>query len=123
MQSRARGAVEAVAIKNLKELLRKRGITAESLFTKYDLDGNGSIDSNEFRSALQSITGQQAPDSILSAIFSAVDANADGNLDLEEILVLSMEVRQRLFQRVHQLRLEITRMDSITGFIMLKKPR
>ncbi len=88
MQSRARGAVEAVAIKNLKELLRKRGITAESLFTKYDLDGNGSIDSNEFRSALQSITGQQAPDSILSAIFSAVDANADGNLDLEEILVL-----------------------------------
>ena len=88
MQSRARGAVEAVAIKNLKELLRKRGITAESLFTKYDLDGDGSIDSNEFRSALQSITGQQAPDSILSAIFSAVDANADGNLDLEEILVL-----------------------------------
>ena len=64
MQSRARGALEAVAIKNLKELLRKRGITAESLFTKYDLDGDGSIDSYEFRSALESITGQQAPDAL-----------------------------------------------------------
>ena len=63
-------------------------IRDRSLFTKYDLDGDGSIDSYEFRSALESITGQQAPDAILSAIFSAVDANADGNLDLEEILVL-----------------------------------
>ena len=88
MQSRVRGTVEAVAIKNLKELLRKRGITAEALFTKYDLDGDGSIDTYEFRASLESITGQQAPDSILSAIFSAVDTNSDGNLDLDEILVL-----------------------------------
>ena len=88
MQSRARGAVEAVAIKNLQELLRKRGITAEALFTKYDFDGDGSIDQSEFKSSLQSITGQQAPDSIISAIFGAVDTNNDGSLDLEEILAL-----------------------------------
>ena len=88
MQSRARGAVEAVAIKNLQELLRKRGITAEALFTKYDFDGDGSIDQSEFKLSLQSITGQQAPDSIISAIFGAVDTNNDGSLDLEEILVL-----------------------------------
>ena len=48
MQSRAAGAVEAIAIKNLQELLRKKGITAEALFTKYDFDGNGSIEGNEF---------------------------------------------------------------------------
>ena len=88
MQSRVRGTIEAVAIKNLQELLRKKGITAEALFTKYDLDGNGSIDHSEFKAALESITGQQAPDAILSAIFSAVDTNTDGTLNLEEILTL-----------------------------------
>ena len=88
MQSRVRGTIEAVAIKNLQELLRKRGITAEALFTKYDFDGDGSIDSSEFKASLESITGQQAPDTILSAIFSAVDTNSDGSLDLEEILAL-----------------------------------
>ena len=55
MQSRVRGTIEAVAIKNLQELLRKKGITAEALFTKYDLDGNGSIDHSEFKAALESI--------------------------------------------------------------------
>ena len=88
MQSRVRGTIEAVAIKNLQELLRKRGITAEALFTKYDFDGDGSIDSSEFKASLESVTGQQAPDTILSAIFSAVDTNSDGSLDLEEILAL-----------------------------------
>ena len=88
MQSRAAGAVEAIAIKNLQELLRKKGITAEALFTKYDFDGNGSIEGNEFKSALESITGQQAPESILLAIFNAVDTNNDGSLELEEILAL-----------------------------------
>ena len=88
MQSRVRGAVEAVAIKNLQELLRKRGITAEALFTKYDFDGDGSIDQSEFKASLESITGQQAPEAILSAIFGAVDTNNDGTLNLEEILAL-----------------------------------
>jgi len=88
MQSRVRGTIEAVAIKNLQELLRKKSITAEALFTKYDLDGNGSINHSEFKAALESITGQQAPDAILSAIFSAVDTNTDGTLNLEEILTL-----------------------------------
>ena len=88
MQSRASAAVEAVAIKNLQELLRKKGITAEALFTKYDLDGDGSIDQSEFKASLESITGQQAPDVILSAIFGAVDTNNDGTLNLEEILAL-----------------------------------
>ncbi|MFL2493922.1 MAG: EF-hand domain-containing protein [Candidatus Thalassarchaeum sp.] len=88
MQSRVRGTIEAVAIKNLQELLRKKGITAEALFTKYDIDGDGSIDQSEFKAALESITGQQAPDAILSTIFGAVDANNDGTLNLEEILAL-----------------------------------
>ena len=88
MHPGASGAIEAVAIKNLQELLRKRGITAEALFTKYDLDGDGSINQSEFKTSLESITGQQAPNAILSAIFGAVDTNNDGTLNLEEILAL-----------------------------------
>ena len=41
-----------------------------------------------FKATLESITGQQAPDAILSAIFGAVDINMDGTLNLEEIMAL-----------------------------------
>ena len=68
MMEGARGTIEAVAIKNLQEVLRKRGISAESLFSKYDLDGNGNLSENEFTNALESITGQQAPAAILSCL-------------------------------------------------------
>ena len=84
----ARGTIEAVAIKNLQEVLRKNGISAEALFSKYDLDGNGSLSENEFAAALESITGQQAPAAILRAVFGALDTNSDGSVDLPEILAM-----------------------------------
>ena len=82
MMEGARGTIEAVAIKNLQEVLRKKGISAEALFSKYDLDGNGSLSDNEFAAALESITGQQAPTTILRAVFGALDTNSDGSIDL-----------------------------------------
>ena len=85
---RARGTIEAVAIKNLQEVLRKKGISAEALFSKYDLDGNGSLSDNEFANALESITGQRAPEAILGAVFGALDTNSDGSVDLSEILAM-----------------------------------
>ncbi|MDE0707202.1 MAG: EF-hand domain-containing protein, partial [Candidatus Poseidoniales archaeon] len=88
MMEGARGTIEAVAIKNLQEVLRKNGISAEALFSKYDLDGNGSLSENEFAAALESITGQQAPAAILRAVFGALDTNSDGSVDLPEILAM-----------------------------------
>ncbi|SVB54102.1 uncharacterized protein METZ01_LOCUS206956, partial [marine metagenome] len=88
MMERARGTIEAVAIKNLQEVLRKKGISAEALFSKYDLDGNGSLSDNEFANALESITGQQAPEAILRAVFGALDTNSDSSVDLPEILAM-----------------------------------
>ena len=88
MMEGARGTIEAVAIKNLQEVLRSKGLSAEALFSKYDLDGNGTLSEDEFAAALESITGQQAPAAVLRAVFGAIDANSDGSVDLPEILVL-----------------------------------
>ena len=50
------GGIEAVAIKNLQTILKSRGISSEALFSKYDVDGNGSLNYEEFVAALTSIT-------------------------------------------------------------------
>ncbi len=82
------GGIEAVAIKNLQTILKSRGISSEALFSKYDLDGNGSLSYDEFGAALASITGQKAPASIVNAIFSVLDSDGNGFIDLQEILIL-----------------------------------
>ncbi len=85
---RVNGGIEAIAIKNLQTILKSRGISSEALFSKYDIDGNGSLNYEEFMAALTSITGQNAPQSIVNAIFSVLDSNGDGQIDLQEILVI-----------------------------------
>ncbi len=78
--------IEAIAIKNLQEILRERGYTAETLFSKFDSDRNGTLSKSEFESALRSITGQSAPRAIMDAIFGALDGDSSGSLELEELL-------------------------------------
>ena len=88
MMEGARGTIEAIAVKNLQEVLRKRNISAEALFSKYDLNGDGSLSPEEFKAALESVTGQNAPEAILRAVYGAIDTNSDGKVDLEEMLAL-----------------------------------
>jgi len=76
----------SIAIKNLQDVLARKGISPEALFSKYDFDNNDSLDYGEFSSALESVTGQKAPAPVLKAIFSAIDGDGNGNLDLQEIL-------------------------------------
>ena len=78
--------IESIAIKNLRGILSDRGISAEALFEKYDLDGDGTLSKSEFDSALRSITGQVAPVAIVSAIYGALDADSSGSLELAELL-------------------------------------
>jgi len=78
--------IEAIAIKNLQEILTERGYTAEALFSKFDADGDGTLSKNEFESALRSITGQTAPQAIVNAIFGALDEDSSGALELDELL-------------------------------------
>ena len=79
---------EAVALKKLQELMNAKGISPEALFAKYDIDGNGALDLNEFKGAIASITGQNAPEPIIRAIFAALDTDGDSTLDIPEILAL-----------------------------------
>jgi hypothetical protein len=78
--------IEAIAIKNLQEILRERGYTAETLFSKFDSDGNGTLSKSEFDNALRSITGQTAPQVIVNTIFGALDDDSSGSLELDELL-------------------------------------
>ena len=78
--------IEAIAIKNLQDILRERGYTAETLFSKFDTDGNGVLSKMEFEAALRSITGQVAPQAILNAVFGALDRDSSGSLELAELL-------------------------------------
>ena len=78
--------IEAIAIKNLQDILRERGYTAETLFSKFDTDGNGVLSRMEFEAALRSITGQVAPQAILNAVFGALDRDSSGSLELAELL-------------------------------------
>ena len=81
-----RSNIEAIAIKNLQDILRERGYTAETLFSKFDTDGNGALSKIAFEAALRSITGQVAPQAILNAVFGALDRDSSGSLELAELL-------------------------------------
>ena len=80
--------LEAIAIKNLQGILREKGYSAESLFSKYDLDGDGTLSKSEFEGALRAITGQVAPNAIVTAVFGALDQDSDGAIILEEMLAV-----------------------------------
>ena len=51
-----------------------------------DFNGDGSLSYEEFSESLVSITGQRAPQTALKAIFSAIDKDGNGGLDLREII-------------------------------------
>lgn len=80
---------EAVALKKLQEIIQEKGISAEAIFSKFDINDDGSLDPEEFRRAIASITGQNAPDAIIRAVFSALDSDGDNTLDLAELLALA----------------------------------
>lgn len=80
---------EAVALKKLQEIIQEKGISAEAIFSKFDINNDGSLDPEEFRRAIASITGQNAPDAIIRAVFAALDSDGDNALDLAELLALA----------------------------------
>ena len=71
----------AAAMKNLEKLLISRGFTPESMISKFDFDGDGKINIDEFDQGLTKLTGSSAPRSYLRPIFSAIDINGNGNLE------------------------------------------
>ena len=80
--------IEAIALKNLQGILREKGYSAESLFSKYDLDGDGTLSKPEFESALRAITGQVAPNAIVNAVFGVLDQDSDDSINLDEMIAV-----------------------------------
>jgi hypothetical protein len=78
----------AAAMKNLEKLLISKGFTAESMMSKFDFDGDGMINLEEFNSGLTKLTGSAAPDTYLKPIFSAIDINDNGYLSQNELMAL-----------------------------------
>ncbi len=78
----------AAAMKNLEKLLISKGLNAEGMISKFDFDGDGQIDIDEFDNGLAELTGSRAPRSYLQPIFSAIDQDGSGKLSSNELMAL-----------------------------------
>jgi len=78
----------AAAMKNLEKLLISKGFNAEGMISKFDFDGDGQIDIDEFDNGLAELTGSRAPRSYLQPIFSAIDRDGSGKLSSDELMAL-----------------------------------
>ncbi len=78
----------AAAMKNLEKLLISKGLNAEGMISKFDFDGDGEINLDEFDSGLEQLTGSRAPRSYLQPIFSAIDQDGSGKLSSNELMAL-----------------------------------
>ncbi len=92
MPSRIRMAISdklvAAAMKNLEKLLISKGLNAEGMISKFDFDGDGEINIDEFDNGLEKLTGSRAPRSYLQPIFSAIDQDGSGKLSSNELMAL-----------------------------------
>ena len=55
------------------------------VFARFDADGDGSIDLEEFRAIIESL-GESPSDEVLSLEFAAIDTNADGKVEFQEFM-------------------------------------
>ena len=78
----------AAAMKNLEKLLISKGFNAEGMISKFDFDGDGQINIDEFDNGLAELTGSRAPRSYLQPIFSAIDQDGSGKLSSNELMAL-----------------------------------
>jgi len=52
-------------------------------FDRYDEDGNGRIDSGEFRKILESL-GERLEPNVADALFGVIDTDENGEVDYDE---------------------------------------
>jgi len=69
----------------LRKWLSETGITIPILFTKFDKDGDGRIDSSELKSGLLSLNLADLPPSQVERLIETIDEDGDGQIDLAEL--------------------------------------
>jgi Ca2+-binding EF-hand superfamily protein len=55
----------------------------QRLFSRFDIDGSGSVDEAEFRRILEAL-GEDPSDEVLSLEFAVIDADLDGVVSFDE---------------------------------------
>ncbi|XP_053195052.1 calcium-binding protein 5b isoform X3 [Scomber japonicus] len=69
---------ETAGMIGLKEL--------KEAFREFDIDGDGSITSDELRNAMVKLLGEQTSKNEIDAVVREVDNNGDGTVDFEEFV-------------------------------------
>lgn len=84
---------EKVASAKIKveNYIRAQDINLGSVFAILDSDGNKSITVNEFRSKIKALHIPMEDDEVY-ALYAALDANKDGNIDYGELVEMFVEV-------------------------------
>ena len=72
----------------LRSWLSKTGISVLQLFERFDVDGNGIIDSDELRNGLLDLNLADLPPSQVQRLVEVIDENGDGEIDLGELEVI-----------------------------------
>lgn len=93
--------IEALLAQLNAELLRQ-GVSAEDLFSKYDLDDDGSLTLNEFIQGFKSMR-TSVPDEKLRQAFEALDSNKNSSLSINEIAARIPGARVDIRLRINQL--------------------
>ena len=59
-------------------------------FKKMDVDGNGTVTSEEFKKVMkEDLEGEGIPESAMDVMVAMVDANGDGKINFEEFLQMA----------------------------------
>ena len=72
----------------LRTWLSKTGISVSQLFERFDVDGNGVIDSEELRNGLLDLNLADLPPSQVERLVETIDENGDGEIDLGELEII-----------------------------------
>jgi len=72
----------------LRSWLSKTGISVSQLFERFDIDGNGIIDSDELRNGLLDLSLADLPPSQVERLVEIIDENGDGEIDLGELEII-----------------------------------
>ena len=81
--------VKAVKVKLRAAAYTSKGMDFARLFKHYDRDNSGALDFNEFRSAIRrdaKITANQVSDTELKRVFSSVDDDGGGEVEIDEFV-------------------------------------
>mmetsp|Transcript_81414 Transcript_81414/g.175949 ORF Transcript_81414/g.175949 Transcript_81414/m.175949 type:complete len:88 (+) Transcript_81414:274-537(+) len=73
------------AIKLLKLKFRNLGVPMETVFSKYDENGGGDLDRDEFTEMIQEVI-PEIYDELCWQIFDEFDLDKDGTVDQDEFL-------------------------------------